>query len=81
MVAGLFLSPRASEVFSNRTRIQANAVWETMIFILNGVIFILIGLQLPIILDHITSDSIGTLFWYGAVVSIAAVVALSLIHI
>jgi monovalent cation/hydrogen antiporter len=75
VAAGLFLSPRSSEVFSNRTRIQANAVWDTMIFILNGVIFILIGLQLPIILNHITSDSIGMLFWYGAVVSIAAVVA------
>ncbi len=75
VTAGLFLSPRSSEVFSNQTRIQASAVWETMIFILNGVIFILIGLQLPIILGHITSDSIGTLFWYGAVVSIAAVVA------
>jgi CPA1 family monovalent cation:H+ antiporter len=75
VTAGLFLSPRSSEVFSNQTRIQANAVWDTMIFILNGVIFILIGLQLPIILGHITSDSLGTLFWYGAVVSIAAVVA------
>lgn len=75
VVAGLFLSPRSSQVFSNRTRLQAAAVWDTMIFVLNGVIFILIGLQLPIILNHITSDSIGTLFWYGAVVSIAAVLA------
>ncbi len=75
VAAGLFLSPRSSEVFSNRTRIQANAVWDTIIFVLNGVIFILIGLQLPIILGHITSNSIGTLFWYGGVVSIAAVLA------
>jgi CPA1 family monovalent cation:H+ antiporter len=75
VAAGLFLSPRSSEVFSNRTRIQANAVWDTIIFVLNGVIFILIGLQLPIILGHITSNSLGTLFWYGAVVSIAAVLA------
>ncbi len=75
VTAGLFLSPRSSEVFSNRTRLQANAVWDTVIFLLNGVIFILIGLQLPIILRHITSESIGMLFWYGAVVSIAAVVA------
>jgi len=75
VAAGLFLSPRSSEVFSNRTRIQANAVWDTMIFILNGVIFILIGLQLPIILNHITSDSIGTLFLYGGMVSLAAVFA------
>jgi Na+/H+ antiporter len=75
VTAGLFLSPRASEVFSNQTRIQAIAVWDTIIFILNGVIFILIGLQLPIILGHITSNSIGTLFWYGAIVSLATILA------
>jgi CPA1 family monovalent cation:H+ antiporter len=75
VAAGLFLSPRSSEIFSNRTRIQANAVWDTIIFVLNGVIFILIGLQLPIILGHITSNSMATLFWYGAVVSMAAVLA------
>jgi len=75
VAAGLFLSPRSSEVFSNRTRLQAVAVWDTIIFMLNGVIFILIGLQLPIILGHITSNSIGILFWYGGVVSLAAVVA------
>lgn len=75
VTAGLFLSPRSSQVFSNRTRLQATAVWDTVIFILNGVIFILIGLQIPIILRHITSNSIGTLFWYGAVVSAAAVLA------
>ncbi|MBL7874229.1 MAG: cation:proton antiporter, partial [Cyclobacteriaceae bacterium] len=75
VAAGLFLSPRASEVFSNQTRIQAAAVWDTIIFILNGVIFILIGLQLPIILGHITSNSIGTLFGYGAIVSFATVLA------
>lgn len=75
VAAGLFLSPRSSEVFSNQTRIQAAAVWDTIIFILNGVIFILIGLQLPVILGHITSNSLGTLFWYGAIVSLATVVA------
>jgi monovalent cation/hydrogen antiporter len=76
VAAGLFLGPRSSEVFSNRTRIQANAVWDTMIFILNGIIFILIGLQLPMILKNIQGGhSIGSLFFYGSLISIVTVAA------
>lgn len=75
VTAGLFLSPRSSEIFSNRTRLQATAVWDTMIFILNGVIFILIGLQLPVILKNIGNHSLSTLVWYGAIVSLVTVVA------
>ncbi len=75
VAAGLYLSPRSSEVFSNRTRLQANAVWDTMIFILNGVIFILIGLQLPMVLENIESHSLSTLILYGSLVSLVTVVA------
>jgi monovalent cation/hydrogen antiporter len=75
VAAGLFLSPRSSEVFSNRTRIQASAVWDTLIFVLNGIIFILIGLQLPAILENIKTNSLTTLILYGAIVSLATVVA------
>ena len=75
VAAGLFLSPRSSQIFSNRTRLQAASVWDTMIFILNGVIFILIGLQLPIILANIAQHSLAMLLGYGALVSVATVLA------
>jgi len=75
VAAGLFLSPRSSQIFSNRTRLQATAVWDTVIFILNGIIFILIGLQLPMILKNIGQHSLITLIGYGAIVSLATVVA------
>jgi monovalent cation/hydrogen antiporter len=75
VTTGLFLSPRSSEIFSNQTRIRANAVWDIVIFLLNGIIFILIGLQLPIILSHIQSHSLTTLISYGAVVSLATIIA------
>ena len=75
VAAGLFLSPRSSQIFSNRTRLQAASVWDTMIFILNGVIFILIGLQLPIILANIAQHSLSMLLGYGALISVATVLA------
>jgi Na+/H+ antiporter len=74
VAAGLYLSWNSSEVFSQRTRIQANGTWDTIIFILNGIIFILIGLQLPRILQEIDNASIGKLLGYGAIVSLAVII-------
>ncbi|HZX75518.1 MAG TPA: cation:proton antiporter, partial [Cyclobacteriaceae bacterium] len=73
VMCGLLLSWTSSEVFNHQTRIQANAVWDTLIFLLNGLIFILIGLQLPVILENIKETSYLILVGYGAVVSLAAI--------
>jgi Na+/H+ antiporter len=74
VAAGLYLSWNSSTVFSQQTRLQATGTWNTIIFILNGTIFILIGLQLPYILENITQHSFTTLLTYGAIVSIAVIV-------
>lgn len=74
VVAGLYMSWNSSTVFSQQTRLQANGTWNTAIFILNGIIFILIGLQLPEVMDAIEDNSIGTLIGYGAIVSAAVIV-------
>jgi len=70
---GLYLSWHASEIFSHQTRLQAYGSWGTAIFVLNGVVFILIGLQLPMILDSIEGHSFVMLLKYGAIVSLAVI--------
>ncbi len=74
VTAGLYLSWNASEIFSQRTRLQANGTWDTVIFILNGIIFILIGLQLQPVIEHIQSTSIDTLLFYGVIVSLTVII-------
>ncbi len=74
VTCGLYLSYYGSEIFDHRTRLQAGAVWETLIFLVNGIIFILIGLQLPLILSHIQSHSVIEILLYGSVISIATIV-------
>jgi Na+/H+ antiporter len=44
---GLFMSYHSHQVFDANTRIQSNSVWASIGFIFNGLVFILIGLQLP----------------------------------
>src|SRR5688572_12389687 len=57
VVCGLYMAYHSSEIFSQQTRLQAYGAWNTVTFILNGVIFILIGLQLPQILSTIEGHS------------------------
>lgn len=66
---GLIISWRAPEAYSYQTRIRNRAVWDTMIFLLNGFIFILIGLQLPAILADVKKYGIVNLLMYGLLVS------------
>jgi Na+/H+ antiporter len=72
--AGIYLAWFSSEIFSQQTRLQAVGSWNTMIFILNGIVFILIGLQLPSIWEGIRGDSVSDLLYYGAMVSLAVIV-------
>jgi len=71
--AGLYLSWHSSEIFSQQTRLQAYNTWSTAIFLLNGIIFILIGLQLPLILHQIRDIPFDRLLFYGAIVSAAVI--------
>lgn len=71
--AGLFLSRHSPEIFAFRTRTHTRIVWDTLIFLLNGFIFILIGLQLPVILGQLTSYHLSTLIGYGLVISLVTI--------
>jgi monovalent cation/hydrogen antiporter len=66
---GLMISWRAPEIFSYHTRIRNRAVWDTAIFLLNGFIFILIGLQLPLIFQDLGAYSKMELISYGLLIS------------
>src|SRR5450432_368877 len=47
VIAGIYYGWRAPRVLSGRMRLQAVPVWQMVTFILNGILFMLIGLQLP----------------------------------
>jgi len=53
VTCGLYLTRQSSHFFSATVRLQAWAVWDSLTFILNGLVFVLIGLQLPNVLDNI----------------------------
>jgi monovalent cation/hydrogen antiporter len=70
VACGMFLSRRSVDFFSPSVRIQVWSVWDSLNFVLNGLVFVLIGLQLPAIRASIRGYSLSTLVVDGAVFSV-----------
>jgi Na+/H+ antiporter len=71
---GLFLSFRSHQIFNYNSRIQSNSVWSTVTFLLNGIVFILIGLQLPYIVDSLGDNySVPKAIFYGLIISVLTI--------
>ena len=74
VAVGLYLGRRAPRLISPETRTQSTAMWEMFSFFLEGLIFILIGLELPFVLAALHEYSAGRLAALAAAVSGAAIV-------
>jgi monovalent cation/hydrogen antiporter len=70
VAAGLYLGRKSSQFLSPGVRLQARAVWDSVTFILNGFVFVLIGLQLPTVLAGVSELSTKRLILYGALFSL-----------
>lgn len=71
---GLYLSFRSAEMFTNQSRIMAYSVWEVVIYILNSLIFILIGLQLRSVMQGISGYPVSSLILYGVAISLVVII-------
>jgi len=74
VACGLYLGRGSAHFFSPAVRIQANAVWSVFTFILNGFVFVLIGLQLPIVREGIRNYSSTSLLLYAGLFSLLVIV-------
>lgn len=71
---GLFLSYRSHEIFTDgQSRMQTINVWSTLVLILNGLVFILIGLELPTIMKGLDGYSLAEAWRYGIIISIVVI--------
>jgi monovalent cation/hydrogen antiporter len=59
VACGLYLGHKSSLYLSTGARLTGKAVWETLTFVLNGLVFVLIGFQLPSILPGLRLQGLG----------------------
>src|SRR5207237_312387 len=73
VIAGMFYGWHAPRILSGRMRLQALPVWEMVVFILNGILFMLIGLELPQVITVLTPGTVTRVAWL-AIVFVAVIV-------
>lgn len=71
---GLLLSSKRNSLLSYRSRVEGLNVWNNLVFIFNGLIFLLIGLELPFVTRQLGTNSLGSAIWYGLLISFVLIV-------
>lgn len=69
---GLYLANHRMQFLNSTSRIRGYSVWESFVFILNGLVFMIIGLDMPEILEGLHKNGIrlSTAIWYGVLVTV-----------
>ncbi|HEY7622157.1 MAG TPA: Na+/H+ antiporter [Solirubrobacteraceae bacterium] len=69
VTTGIFLGWRSPQLITPATRIQAFSVWEIVVFVLNAALFMLVGLQLPSVMDGIADIATKSVVVYALAVA------------
>jgi len=71
VTAGLYLGRRSSRIMGSDTRLAGRAFWEMLVFLLNGLVFILIGLEISALARDVDRATIAELGLAGIAVTVA----------
>jgi monovalent cation/hydrogen antiporter len=80
VTVGVFMGWHTPQLTSVQSRLSGNAFWEILVFLLNGALFVLVGLQLHGILNRIEGRSTSSLIGDAVIVS-ATVLALRIVWV
>jgi len=70
---GLYLGSRSHIIFSYKTRIRTYSIWQVLVYLLNGIVFILIGFQLPYVIRGLGDTPLSVAIGYGLLISITII--------
>jgi monovalent cation/hydrogen antiporter len=73
VTVGVYMGWHTPELTTPTMRMQGVSVWEILIFLLNALLFLLVGLQLPTVMDNITGYSAGELIFWGLLISVVVI--------
>ena len=75
VTAGIYLGWHTPELTNAEVRLLGESTWTLVTFVLNALLFTLIGLQLPVILDELDPYSTGELLWWAVAVTLTVILA------
>ncbi|WP_184548406.1 Na+/H+ antiporter [Mucilaginibacter sp. FT3.2] len=74
VLLGLSIARYSNKVFPDSLKQQSKSIWDIIIFLLNGLIFILIGLQFPYVIKSINPDKVLLYTGYAFIITLIALV-------
>jgi Na+/H+ antiporter len=72
VILGLGIARFSNQVFPDSLKEQSKNIWDIIIFLLNGLIFIFIGLQFPYVIKHINSSQVWPYVGYSFMITVVA---------
>lgn len=69
VILGITLTMYSDRLISKETKEQNKSFWDVIIFLLNGLVFILIGIQYPLVIKNINHEDILPFIGYGFLIS------------
>ena len=78
---GLFLAQQRQQILSPMSRLQSVNVWSMIGFVLNGLVFLLIGLQMPVVVRQLGDVSLGAAIKYSCMIAAVLIVSRLLIAV
>jgi CPA1 family monovalent cation:H+ antiporter len=78
VTTGLYLGWHAPKMLTASARLEATTVWTMLVFLLNSIIFLLIGLQLPGVWANLSRYSVSTLIKYAAAMLLVVILVRAL---
>jgi Na+/H+ antiporter len=73
VAVGLYFSRQGPRILTSATRVQLESMWVMVQFILESLIFILVGLELRSVLQTLRTHPLGTLLLYGALITLTVI--------
>jgi Na+/H+ antiporter len=73
VAVGLYFSRQGPRILRAATRVQAESMWVMVQFILESLIFILVGLELPSVLQTLRTHALSTLVLYGVLITLTVI--------
>ncbi len=73
VTAGLYVGRRSSRLMGSDVRLAARPVWDMLVFLLNGIVFLLIGLQIASIVRGTGASTLLVLAAQGLAVSVVLI--------
>lgn len=74
VAAGLYITWNAPKVFHSSFRVPAESIWKMVVFVMNALVFLLIGIEAPALLKEFSGEALLAFSGYAFIITLVAII-------